>query len=111
MDNAIIYKHLKHFINDDIVTSDDLLRMSCYRKYNSADITQLINDLHSLGFVAATKKNGCINVQITSKGKNFYHDCKYLKRLTKKEKWVERFIGFVLGVLTSVVSGVLLQLF
>ncbi|MBQ6994989.1 MAG: hypothetical protein IJN64_10955 [Lachnospiraceae bacterium] len=110
MDNAVIYKTLKHFKNKDVVTSDELIRKRYFHKNGSESLSSRLNELHMLGYIAANKKNGVITAKITPVGKNFITDYKYQRHLTNLEKWIERFIGFVMGVITSVAAGIILHL-
>lgn len=109
MDNSVIYKTLKHFRNGNIVTSDELLHKRSFRKFNFDSLSSRLLELFNLGYISAQKKSGVISAKITPAGENFLADYKYLMHLTNREKWFERFIGFIFGIATSVISGIVLN--
>ena len=50
------------------------------------------------------------DLYVTDKGEAVLARYKYQKSLTKREKWIERFIGFVSGVLTTITATISLYL-
>lgn len=111
MDSQAIYKSLSFLSLDGVTTSDELLKQKFFRKYGLDSLNAHYSELVKLGFVTGGMKNGVISLQLTPSGKNFVRDFKYISHLTGREKWIERGIGFVSGILATLLTTYLVTMF
>ena len=75
-----------------------------------SDLDHVLQILRDKGFISLVYADfpdsfNIYTLSVTPKGFNFFPQ----KSLTVKEKWAERAIGFILGVATSVLTGIILE--
>lgn len=113
IDDSLIYEILNFVYNSPDMTTTlreiiDHTSLSDYDAGNTA-----ISELSNNGLLSAKCRDGVISVSFDSRGegKLFIENFKHVSRLTSKEKWKERICGFVFGVLTTVISALILSCF
>ena len=77
-------------------------------KMDEAKLSPIVKELEKQGLAeyAAYSSGMKIGIALTQRGKKY----KELQRLESRERWKERIIGFVSGVLATVLSGLILEL-
>ncbi len=103
MNDPAIYKTLKYFKKDSVVTSTELLKHRYFRKNGFSALNTRLSELQKIGYLYGKMEGDIISVKITDFGLNFKKDFSYAKLLKTRE----RVITFLLGI----ASGYILTYF
>lgn len=111
IDDSLIYEILNFIANSPNMTTTlrEIVDNTSLTDYDSGNTA--ISQISEMGFLAARANGGIITVTLDARGcgKLFLDSYKHVSRLTAKEKRKEWIVGFVSGVLVSVVASVILH--
>ena len=113
IDDSLIYEILNFIANspDMKTTLRERVDNTSLTDYDSGNTA--ISEISKMGLLAGQAYGDVITVTLDSRGcgKLFLDNYKHISRLTAKEKRKEWIVGFISGVLVSVVAAVILHFF
>lgn len=113
LDDSLIFEILNFVYKSPnmATTLREIVDNTSLTDYDSGNTA--ISEMSNMGLLAGQAYGDVVTVTLDSRGcgKLFLDNYKHVSRLTAKEKWKERIWGFVFGVLTTVISTLILSHF
>ena len=101
MNDSAIYKTLKYFKKDSVITSTELLKHGYFRKNGFSALNVRLSELQRSGYLSGRKEKEIIFVQITDSGLNFLKDYRYSLQLKNRERAITFFLGLASGYILT----------
>lgn len=103
MNDCAIYKTLKYFKKDSVITSTELLKHRYFRKNGFSALNARLSELQKIGYLGGKKEKGVISAKITDNGLNFLKDFRYAKLLKNRERTITFLLGLASGYILTYV--------
>lgn len=104
IDDSLIYEILKSIDSSPnrTTTLREIVDNTSLSDYDSGNTA--ISEMSNMGLLSGHAHNGIVSVTFDSRGcgKLFLDNYKHVSRLTSRQKWMERLLGYAFGVLTGI---------